>query len=156
MPGGRGVPGLRASPLPLRDNVRLGDPAFEGTDADVLAALEAVGALDLLDVLPQGLGTPLSRAFTGGHDLSGGQWQKVALARAVYALNAGRHRALIVDEPTAHLDARAEREVFERLLDGTRGAPWCSSRTASPPSGGPTGSWSWRAGRSPSRAVTPS
>jgi ABC-type multidrug transport system fused ATPase/permease subunit len=108
-------------PLPLRDNIRLGDPAFEGTDADVLAALEAVDALDLLDVLPDGLGTPLSRAFTGGRDLSGGQWQKVALARAVYAMNAGRHRALIVDEPTAHLDARAEREVFERLLDGTRG-----------------------------------
>nr|WP_240972344.1 ATP-binding cassette domain-containing protein [Nonomuraea sp. FMUSA5-5] len=108
-------------PLPLRDNVRLGDPAFAGTDADVLAALTAVDALDLLHTLPAGLDTPLSRAFTGGRDLSGGQWQKVALARAVYAMNAGRDRALIVDEPTAHLDARAEREVFERLLHHTRG-----------------------------------
>ncbi|MGW3342295.1 ATP-binding cassette domain-containing protein [Nonomuraea rubra] len=108
-------------PLSLRDNVRLGDPSFEGTDADVLAALESAGALDLLNVLPGGLGTPLSRAFTGGRDLSGGQWQKVALARAVYAMNADPDRALIVDEPTAHLDARAEREVFERLLDGTGG-----------------------------------
>ncbi|SPL89309.1 putative ABC transporter ATP-binding protein [[Actinomadura] parvosata subsp. kistnae] len=108
-------------PLPLRDNVRLGDPAFDGTDADVLAALAAVDALDLLHTLPAGLDTPLSRAFTSGRDLSGGQWQKVALARAVYAMNAGRDRALIVDEPTAHLDARAEREVFERLLHHTRG-----------------------------------
>ncbi|MBB6552458.1 ATP-binding cassette domain-containing protein [Nonomuraea rubra] len=108
-------------PLSLRDNVRLGDPSFEGTDADVLAALESAGALDLLNFLPGGLGTPLSRAFTGGRDLSGGQWQKVALARAVYAMNADPSRALIVDEPTAHLDARAEREVFERLLDGTGG-----------------------------------
>ncbi|MEO3794559.1 ABC transporter ATP-binding protein [Nonomuraea sp. B10E15] len=107
-------------PLPLRDNVRLGAPAYAGTDADVLAALAAVDALDLLEVLPGGLDTPLSRSFTGGRDLSGGQWQKVALARAVYALDAGR-RILIVDEPTAHLDARAEQEVFERLLDRTRG-----------------------------------
>ncbi|MEO3892318.1 ATP-binding cassette domain-containing protein [Nonomuraea sp. B5E05] len=107
-------------PLPLRDNVRLGAPAYEGTDADVLAALAAVDALDLLEGLPRGLDTPLSRSFTGGRDLSGGQWQKVALARAVYALDAGR-RILIVDEPTAHLDARAEQEVFERLLDRTRG-----------------------------------
>ncbi|MFC7107811.1 hypothetical protein ACFQQB_49935 [Nonomuraea rubra] len=87
----------------------------------MLAALESAGALDLLNFLPGGLGTPLSRAFTGGRDLSGGQWQKVALARAVYAMNADPSRALIVDEPTAHLDARAEREVFERLLDGTGG-----------------------------------
>ncbi|MEO3801406.1 ATP-binding cassette domain-containing protein [Nonomuraea sp. B1E8] len=107
-------------PLPLRDNVRLGAPAYEGTDADVLAALAAVDALDLLEGLPRGLDTPLSRSFSGGRDLSGGQWQKVALARAVYALGAGR-RILIVDEPTAHLDARAEQEVFERLLDRTRG-----------------------------------
>ncbi|TDC97331.1 ATP-binding cassette domain-containing protein [Nonomuraea deserti] len=107
-------------PLPLRDNIRLGAPAYEGTDADVLAALAAVDALDLLEGLPRGLDTPLSRSYTGGRDLSGGQWQKVALARAVYALDAGR-RILIVDEPTAHLDARAEQEVFERLLDRTRG-----------------------------------
>ncbi|MEV4570052.1 ABC transporter ATP-binding protein [Nonomuraea sp. NPDC049419] len=107
-------------PLPLRDNVRLGDAARDGTDADVLAALEAVDALDLVAALPAGLDTPLSRAFTGGRDLSGGQWQKVALARAVYALRSGR-RVLIVDEPTAHLDARAERDVFDRLLDHTRG-----------------------------------
>ncbi|MEV4081269.1 ATP-binding cassette domain-containing protein [Nonomuraea fuscirosea] len=108
-------------PLSLRDNVRLGDPAFDGTDADVLSALESADALDLLDVLPDGLDTPLSRAFTGGRDLSGGQWQKVALARAMYALHPHGRQVLIVDEPTAHLDARAEREIFERLLQRTRG-----------------------------------
>ncbi|MEV5500240.1 ATP-binding cassette domain-containing protein [Nonomuraea fuscirosea] len=108
-------------PLSLRDNVRLGDPAFDGTDADVLSALESADALDLLDVLPDGLDTPLSRAFTGGRDLSGGQWQKVALARAMYALHPHGRQILIVDEPTAHLDARAEREIFERLLQRTRG-----------------------------------
>ncbi|MEV4071722.1 ABC transporter ATP-binding protein [Nonomuraea fuscirosea] len=108
-------------PLSLRDNVRLGDPAFDGTDADVLSALESADALDLLNVLPDGLDTPLSRAFTGGRDLSGGQWQKVALARAMYALHPHGRQILIVDEPTAHLDARAEREIFERLLQRTRG-----------------------------------
>ncbi|MEV5891498.1 ATP-binding cassette domain-containing protein [Nonomuraea fuscirosea] len=108
-------------PLSLRDNVRLGDPAFDGTDADVLSALESADALDLLDLLPDGLDTPLSRAFTGGRDLSGGQWQKVALARAMYALHPHGRQVLIVDEPTAHLDARAEREIFERLLRRTHG-----------------------------------
>ncbi|PRX62133.1 ATP-binding cassette subfamily C protein [Nonomuraea fuscirosea] len=108
-------------PLSLRDNVSLGDPAFDGTDADVLSALESADALDLLDVLPDGLDTPLSRAFTRGRDLSGGQWQKVALARAMYALHPHGRQILIVDEPTAHLDARAEREIFERLLQRTRG-----------------------------------
>lgn len=67
--------------------------------------------------LPQQYDTMLGRRFEGGVDLSGGQWQKVALARA-YIREA---QVLILDEPTAALDARAEYEVFQRFADLTAG-----------------------------------
>ena len=70
--------------------------------------------------LPQHYGQPLGRRFRKGVDLSGGEWQKVAIARA-YMRDA---QLLILDEPTAALDARAEYEVFERfkeLSDGRTG-----------------------------------
>jgi ATP-binding cassette subfamily B protein len=62
----------------------------------------------------------LSREFEGGADLSGGQWQRVALARALAAVRGGAG-LLILDEPTASLDVRAETELFERFLELTRG-----------------------------------
>src|SRR5690606_20646220 len=60
------------------------------------------------------------RAYTGGTDLSGGQWQRIALARAMFAVEAGA-RLLILDEPTAALDVRAEAELYDRFLEITRG-----------------------------------
>ena len=62
----------------------------------------------------------LSRSYEGGVDLSGGQWQRVALARALFAV---RHGAtiLVLDEPTAWLDARGEADFFDRFLDITEG-----------------------------------
>ena len=74
-------------------------------------------AAGVIDRLPQQYGTMLGRRFEGGVDLSGGQWQKVALARA-YMRDA---QVLILDEPTAALDARAEYEVFQRFADLTTG-----------------------------------
>jgi ATP-binding cassette subfamily B protein len=62
----------------------------------------------------------LSREFTDGADLSGGEWQRVALARALTAVRGGAG-LLILDEPTASLDVRAETELFERFLGLTRG-----------------------------------
>jgi ATP-binding cassette, subfamily B, bacterial len=97
--------------LPLRDNVA----PHGARDEDVLAALETAGAGGLAD-----LDTPLSRAYAGGTDLSGGQWQRVALARALYEVRAGAG-VIVLDEPTAQLDVRGETEIFERLLDATRG-----------------------------------
>ena len=67
--------------------------------------------------LPEGYDQMLGRRFEGGVDLSGGEWQKFALARA-YMRDA---QVLILDEPTATLDARAEYEVFQRFAELTRG-----------------------------------
>ena len=94
----------------------LADTAKEGREQIVDAAARSLAA-GVIERLPQQYSTMLGRRFEGGVDLSGGQWQKVALARA-YMRNA---QVLILDEPTAALDARAEYEVFQRFADLTTG-----------------------------------
>jgi ATP-binding cassette subfamily B protein len=109
--------------LPARENVGFGAVemlAEAGSDARVQAAAHSAGAKALVDGLPRGLDTMLSRRFDGGVDLSGGQWQRIALARALMAVEGGA-RVLVLDEPTAHLDVRAEADLFDRFLDLTRG-----------------------------------
>ena len=61
----------------------------------------------------------LSKGYPGGTDLSGGQWQRIALARALCAVELGAG-VVLLDEPTAQLDVRGEAEVFERVLAATR------------------------------------
>lgn len=97
-------------PLTARENITLGTPHARG-DAAVLDAARASGADRVLSSLPHGLDTSLDRSWWGGHDLSGGQWQRIALARSFHA-DAAVH---ILDEPTAALDARAERQVFDQF-----------------------------------------
>src|SRR6185503_5185358 len=70
--------------------------------------------------LPAGFDTVLTKAFTGGADLSGGQWQRIALARALCAAAAGAG-VLVLDEPTAQLDVRAEASFYDSFLDLTHG-----------------------------------
>jgi ATP-binding cassette subfamily B protein len=96
--------------LPLRDNVAPGG----APDDVVLSALADAGASGLAS-----LDTPLSRGYEGGTDLSGGQWQRVALARVLCAVRLGAGLVLL-DEPTAQLDVRGEAEVFDRILAATR------------------------------------
>lgn len=101
--------------LSALDNVALADPTH--SDALTLAnrAAETANATEVIDALPAGWDTILSRAFSDGTDLSGGQWQRIALARALFAAEAGA-RVLILDEPTASLDVTAETELFDQLL----------------------------------------
>ncbi|WP_406696435.1 ABC transporter ATP-binding protein [Singulisphaera sp. Ch08] len=96
--------------LPLRDNVA---PAG-APDELIRCALADAGAAGLAD-----LDTVLARGYEGGTDLSGGQWQRIALARALCAVRLGAGLVLL-DEPTAQLDVRGEAEIFERILAATR------------------------------------
>jgi ATP-binding cassette subfamily B protein len=107
--------------LPLTENIRFGGIEQDHLDAAELAEIAAqAGAAELLGALPAGATTVLSPRFDGGVDLSGGQWQRVAFARALMAVRAGA-TVLIMDEPTAHLDVRAEAELYDRFLELTSG-----------------------------------
>ncbi|MDF3290307.1 ABC transporter ATP-binding protein [Streptomyces silvisoli] len=100
--------------LPVFDNIALGYGGVPVTSSLVHAAARDTGLDVIVAGLPDGWHTPLARTRPGGVDLSGGQWQKVVLTRAMYALRQGA-RLLVLDEPTAHLDVRAEFEVFHGL-----------------------------------------
>ena len=106
--------------LPARDNVGFGGLRLAGDEAALARAAEKAGVLERILTLPKGWDTPLMRQFTDGADLSGGEWQRVALSRAMMAVEAGA-RLLILDEPTAALDVRAEAELYDRFLEITRG-----------------------------------
>ena len=97
------------------DPVGAEDGAAGADDAQIQRALELAGAGELAT-----LDTVLSRQYEGGTDLSGGQWQRVALARALLAVERGAG-VVLLDEPTAQLDVRGEAEIFDRILEATRG-----------------------------------
>ncbi|MFG2720341.1 ABC transporter ATP-binding protein [Streptomyces sp. NPDC048416] len=96
-------------PMSARDNITLGQP--HGGDEAVLRAAAHSGASEVVDGLRSGLDTLLAREWFGGVELSGGQWQRIAIARAFHR-PAG---LLVMDEPTSALDARAEHRIFTGL-----------------------------------------
>jgi len=107
-------------PLTAEENVALnllGGPVDEKA---LHQAADRAGATDMIEKLPNGWRTILSPQYEGGTDLSGGQWQRVALARALYAIARGA-TVLILDEPTAQLDVRAEAAFYDRFLEITQG-----------------------------------
>ena len=103
--------------LSAEENIAVARPDDDIDHAVVREAARLAGADSFLSALPDGYQTPLSRRFVGGHELSGGQWQKVAIARAFYR----SAPLVIIDEPTAALDARAEYELFSSLHEILRG-----------------------------------
>ncbi|MGW4963481.1 ABC transporter ATP-binding protein [Nonomuraea sp. NPDC004186] len=96
-------------PLTVRENIVMGHPLEEDRLA---AASAAAGADEVVARLSDGYDALLDRRFRGGHDLSGGQWQRIAVARGFYRDDAA---LVIFDEPTSALDARAEHALFERI-----------------------------------------
>jgi ATP-binding cassette subfamily B protein len=107
-------------PASARTNVEYGRLDARGDESGLSAAARTATAADLVAGLPRGWDTILSAEYADGVDLSGGEWQKLALARAFFAVDHGAG-VLILDEPAAHLDARAEAHLYERFLALTHG-----------------------------------
>ena len=103
--------------LSAHDNIALGDTARMNDPARVQQSIDAAGLGGVIDALPNGLDTILASQFEGGVDVSSGQWQRFALARAFYR----DAPVLLLDEPTAALDARSEYLLFERVREIARG-----------------------------------
>ncbi len=103
--------------LTAKDNIGFGNLPDREDDEQVLQAATDAGATAVIDGLDGGYDTVLGKMFDGGVDLSGGQWQKIGLARAFMS----QAQVLILDEPTAAVDAIAEHDLFERFRQLTQG-----------------------------------
>ncbi len=107
-------------PVSAENNVRIGRLARPDPDGGLFTdAAARSGADAVLAELPGGLGTMLSKQFQGGRDLSGGQWQRISVARGLYRWAP----VVVADEPTAALDARAEHTVFAALRSMAAAGP---------------------------------
>jgi ATP-binding cassette, subfamily B, bacterial len=100
------------------ENLGVGQLSVFDDKASWQQAAEKGGAADFIDRLPATYNTQLGRWFKGGQELSGGQWQKLALSRALIRQDAD---ILILDEPTAAMDAQAEADIFNRFKDASAG-----------------------------------
>ena len=103
--------------MTARENILLGRPEFEANNPAIVIAAQWAGIHDKLIALPQGYDTVMSRTFADGAELSIGQWQKLALARAFVRDS----QLILLDEPTSSLDAAAEFEFFEKFRDMAKG-----------------------------------
>lgn len=103
--------------LSVRENVTLGRPERSSSDLEIVEALRAARADWLIDRMPKGLDAKVGRLFDGGHDLSGGEWQRLALARLLYR----DADVWVLDEPTSSLDPEAEAGIFAELRANLHG-----------------------------------
>ncbi len=100
----------------VKENIMLGNSSIYDEDKMKLAAKQS-GAVEFIDKFEKGYEQMLGKQFEDGQELSGGQWQKLAIARAFYE----QAPVLIMDEPTSAIDAEAEQEIFENLLNVYQG-----------------------------------
>jgi ATP-binding cassette subfamily B protein len=103
--------------IPLKDNIALGNITGPKTDDPIRGAAKQAGLNETIAGLKNGMDTPLGKILEGGQDISGGQWQRVAIARSIIS----RAPIKILDEPTAALDPISESQVyseFEKLMRG--------------------------------------
>jgi ATP-binding cassette subfamily B protein len=103
--------------LSAKENIALGVRASDVDLATVTQAAKQAGVHEAIERLPKGYESLLGKLFDGGHELSIGEWQKVALARAILRDS----QVLILDEPTSAMDAKAEAELFERFHELAQG-----------------------------------
>ena len=103
--------------MTARDNIRLGNLALTPDSPRVMAAAQQAGVDKTLSQLPQGYDTMLGKLFLGGQELSIGEWQKVAIARA-FIRDA---QIIVLDEPTSAMDPKAEYELFQRFHELAKG-----------------------------------
>jgi len=99
--------------MTIEENIALGDEPSAGTSNAVKNAAILSGAHDFIVKLSMGYQTRMGRLFEGSEQISGGQWQKLALARIFYK----ETQLVVLDEPTSALDATAEFELFKNLKD---------------------------------------
>jgi ATP-binding cassette subfamily B protein len=97
--------------MSVQDNIRFGGSPHSLDIEQIELAAEQAGAAEVIARLPDGYQTMLGKLFEGGEELSIGEWQKIALARAFLR----KSQILILDEPTSAMDAKAEAELFERF-----------------------------------------
>jgi ATP-binding cassette, subfamily B, bacterial len=107
-------------PFTAYDNIAFGAIEYRDDREGVEQAARAAGFAEIVTSLPHGWQTVLSRELPGGMDLSGGQWQRLALARALFATRHGA-RVLVLDEPTAALDIRGEARFYQQFFQITQG-----------------------------------
>ncbi|MBL8037294.1 MAG: ABC transporter ATP-binding protein [Nitrospira sp.] len=103
--------------LSAKDNIALGVRASGVDPFAIVQAAKQAGVHETIERLPKGYESLLGKLFDGGHELSIGEWQKVALARAILRDS----QILILDEPTSAMDAKAEAELFERFHELAQG-----------------------------------
>lgn len=103
--------------LSARENISISDFDHKADDENIGIAMARVGLDELFSTLPEGYDTALGHMTPEGRELSWGEWQKIAIARALFR----RAPVLILDEPSSSLDAKAEYEIFSRLDSITEG-----------------------------------
>ena len=103
--------------IPLKDNIIIGDISGKSVEGNMPDIIEKAGLDELIDELKNGIDTPLGKILENGQDISGGQWQRLAIARSLIS----RAPVKMLDEPTASLDPISESRVyseFEKLMQG--------------------------------------